>query len=94
MEEDKKKQSEEGLQEDTSAETELNAGDELAVADGEKPLDRNVRLMSPARMVARRFFRSKLSVIGLVMIVTLLLFSWLGPEIGRASCRERVSWYL
>ncbi len=79
MEEDKKKQSEEGLQEDTSAETELNAGDELAVADGEKPLDRNVRLMSPARMVARRFFRSKLSVIGLVMIVTLLLFSWLGP---------------
>lgn len=38
MEEDKKKQSEEGLQEDTSAETELNAGDELAVADGESRL--------------------------------------------------------
>lgn len=43
------------------------------------PLDKNVRLMSPARMVMRRFFRSKLSVIGLVMIVSLFLFCWIGP---------------
>ena len=45
------------------------------------PLDKNVRLMSPGRMVARRFFRSKLSIIGLIMIVALLLFCWLGPVI-------------
>lgn len=49
--------------------------------DGEKPLDKNVRLMSPTRMVLRRFFRSKLSIIGLVLIVALILFSWLGPVI-------------
>ena len=43
------------------------------------PLDKNVRLMSPTRMVMRRFFRSKLSVIGLVMIISLFLFCWIGP---------------
>lgn len=49
--------------------------------DTEKPLDQNVRLMSPGRMVLRRFFRSKLSIVGLVLIVGLFLFSWLGPVI-------------
>lgn len=52
-----------------------------ALTDSEKPLDKNVRLLSPSRMVLRRFFRSKLSVIGLVLIVGLLLFSWLGPVV-------------
>ena len=47
----------------------------------EEPLDKNVRLLSPARMVLRRFFKSKLSIIGLVMIVGLFLFSWLGPVV-------------
>ncbi len=57
-------------------------GDAEAVAaahDEENALDKNVRLLSPTRMVMRRFFRSKLSVIGLVMIVALFLFSWFGP---------------
>lgn len=45
----------------------------------EQALDKNVKLMSPARMVLRRFFRSKLSVAGLVMIISLFLFCWLGP---------------
>ncbi len=48
-------------------------------ADTEVPLDRNVRLMSPGRMVVRRFFRSKLSIVGLVMVVSLFLFSFVGP---------------
>ena len=48
-------------------------------ADTEAPLDKNVRLMSPTRMVVRRFFRSKLSIIGLVMVVSLFLFSFVGP---------------
>ena len=52
-----------------------------SAADTETPLDKNVRLMSPARMVARRFFRSKLSIVGLVMIVSLFLFCWVGPLI-------------
>ena len=56
----------------------LDAKNVAAVEDNE-PLDKNVRLMSPGRMVMRRFFRSKLSVIGLVMIVSLFLFCWAGP---------------
>ena len=44
-----------------------------------EPHDKNVRLMSPTQMVLRRFFRSKLSVVGLIMIVALFLFCFLGP---------------
>lgn len=47
--------------------------------DTELPLDRNVRLMSPTQMLLRRFFRSKLSIIGLVMVIGLFVFSFLGP---------------
>ena len=47
--------------------------------DTEEPLDKNVRMMSPTRMVVRRFFRSKLSIIGLIMVVGLFIFSFLGP---------------
>ena len=49
------------------------------VVDTEMPLDKNVRLMSPTRMVVRRFFRSRLSIIGLIMVVSLFLFSFVGP---------------
>ena len=45
----------------------------------EKPLDKNVKLMSPMRMIVRRFFRSKLSVAGIIMLAALFVFSWLGP---------------
>ena len=45
----------------------------------EAPLDRNVRLMSPTQMVMRRFFRSKLSLIGLIILVALFIFCFLGP---------------
>ena len=47
----------------------------------DEPLDRNVRLMSPTQMVVRRFFRSKLSVIGIIMLVALFLFCFLGPVV-------------
>ena len=42
-------------------------------------MEKNLKLMSPTQMVLRRFFRSKLSVIGLVMIISLFLFCWAGP---------------
>ncbi len=48
-------------------------------APDQEPLDKNVRLMSPTRMVVRRFFRSKLSILGLVMVISLFLFSFVGP---------------
>lgn len=38
-----------------------------------------VKVLSPMATVAKRFFRSKLSVIGLVTIIFLFLFSFLGP---------------
>ena len=64
---------------DTVAEeAEIKAAD---TADTDEPLDKNVRLMSPTRMVLRRFFRSKLSVAGIIMIVALFLFCWLGPVV-------------
>ena len=49
------------------------------IKDTETPLDKNVRMMSPTRMVVRRFFRSKLSIIGLIMVVGLFIFSFFGP---------------
>ena len=47
----------------------------------DEPHDKNVKLMSPTRMVVRRFFRSKLSIVGLVMVIGLFLFSFLGPVV-------------
>ena len=38
-----------------------------------------VRVLSPGQMVAKRFFRSKLSMLGLVMLIALFLFSFIGP---------------
>ena len=59
--------------------TEVLLEGETKVTDSELPLDRNVKLMSPMQMVIRRFFRSKLSIVGLIMIVSLFLFSFVGP---------------
>ena len=55
------------------------AVENLSVEDTETPLDKNVRLMSPTRMLLRRFFRSKLSVAGIIMLASLFLFCWFGP---------------
>ncbi len=64
-------------------EKEVEEQDE-ALEEEEVPLDKNLKLMSPTRMVVRRFFRSKLSVVGLVMIIGLFLFSFIGPFIYHA----------
>lgn len=47
-------------------------GEEMSLAD-------NVRSLSPAMLVVKRFFRSKLSIVGVAMIVFLFLFCWVGP---------------
>lgn len=46
--------------------------------------------MSPIRLILRRFFRSKLSLIGLIMLVLLFLFSFLGPVIYQKWGEETV----
>ena len=56
-------------------EEEGNFNDDL---HGENLNDR-VKSLSPAATVAKRFFRSKLSVIGLVTIIALFLFAFIGP---------------
>ncbi|MDE6676865.1 MAG: hypothetical protein K2K12_04045, partial [Clostridia bacterium] len=38
-----------------------------------------MRTLSPARLVLKRFFRSKLSITGLVILIFLFVFSFLGP---------------
>ena len=39
----------------------------------------SVKIVSPMRLVMRRFFRSKLSMVGLCTMIVLLLFCFLGP---------------
>ena len=55
--------------------------------------------MSPVRLVLRRFFRSKLSLVGIIMIVLLFLFSFVGPliytkwkevEVDRTSINNQI----
>ena len=50
--------------------------------------EQTLKLMSPMQMVIRRFFRSKLSIVGLVMVVSLFLFCWVGPLIYTTSPTE------
>ena len=54
----------------------VNDGDEI---EGEQKV--YYKEMSPAQMVARRFFRSRLSLIGLIMLIVLFVFAFLGPPI-------------
>lgn len=62
--------------------TEITSKKDLESESEANELHENtVKLMSPMQMVLRRFFRSKLSIVGLVMIVALFLFCWLGPVI-------------
>lgn len=67
----------------TVNEAEAVAAEEGGVAAAEAAADgaqeQTYKEMSPIRLVLRRFFRSKLSIVGLVMIVFLFLFSFLGP---------------
>lgn len=51
----------------------------VAELEAEDTTMRDVRIVSPAALVFKRFFRSRLSVIGLIMFIALLLFSFIGP---------------
>lgn len=48
---------------------------------GENLTDR-AKVLSPARTILKRFFRSKLSVVGLVILIVLMLVSFIGPFIS------------
>ena len=63
----------------------LNDIAELAVSDEaaeeETIFEDTYKEMSPIRLVLRRFFRSKLSMIGLVTLIALFVFSFIGPTL-------------
>lgn len=40
--------------------------------------DRRVKVLSPGALVIKRFFRNKLAVVGLVMLLTMVIFSFIG----------------
>lgn len=44
--------------------------------------DRRVKVLSPGALVAKRFFRNRLAVIGLVMLVSMFVFSFLGGVVS------------
>ena len=44
--------------------------------------DRRVKVLSPGALVARRFFRNRLAVIGLSILIAMFLFSFLGGVIS------------
>ena len=67
-------------------ENELNASENTVQAEQEE----TYLEMSPVRLVMRRFFRSKLSIVGLLMIAFLFLFSFLGPVIYQKWGEETV----
>ena len=57
---------------------------QVVVADGDEIEGEQkvyYKEMSPAQMVARRFFRSRLSLVGLIMLIVLFVFAFLGPPI-------------
>lgn len=66
-----------------SIETEDAVESEAAAElEAEESVMRDVRIVSPASLVFKRFFRSRLSVIGLIMFIALLLFSFVGPMLS------------
>ena len=54
---------------------------------GENLTDR-AKVLSPGMTVLKRFFRSKLSIIGLVTLIALFLFSFLGPVFSQWGPNE------
>lgn len=81
MEEEKKNLSE--LPEENSV-NKVNVEEDL---HGENLNDR-VKVLSPGMMVAKRFFRSKLSIVGLVTLIFLFVFSFIGPLFSPWSAND------
>lgn len=74
-----------GTEQTVAASVEVSSPDAqaAATADGEgnatEALADRVRVVSPFKLVIKRFFRSRLSVVGLSVFLAVLLFSFLGP---------------
>ena len=72
----------ENTEEEGAAAPVLSVAEEPAAESGEQMSEieaATMRTLSPTRMVLKRFFRSKLSVTGLVILIALFVFSFVGP---------------
>ncbi len=73
-------QPEEGLISETVPEEGVSeAGAPNRLPEMSEMEEATTRTLSPMRLVLKRFFRSKLSVTGLVILIVLFVFSFLGP---------------
>jgi len=73
----------ESMTEETAQKTVQNTeehSDANASNNGEYSLsdDRRVKTLSPGAMVAKRFFRNRIAVLGMVVLIFMFLFSFLG----------------
>lgn len=57
----------------------MNEKEDSLTTCSEEFLSDRVRALSPSRLVIKRFFRSRLSMIGLIILIFLFLFSFVGP---------------
>ena len=64
-------------------ELEINSTEEVVVEEQKE----TYKEMSPIKLILRRFFRSKLSLVGIILIVFLFAFSFLGPLFYNSETR-------
>lgn len=55
--------------------------------------DRRVKTLSPGALIAKRFFRNRLAVVGLVMLVSMFVFSFIGGAVSPYEQDQRFSTY-
>lgn len=66
----------------------LNNLNEPEMEEEEESISDSVKTLSPTKMVLKRFFRSKLSIFGLVTLICLFLFSFIGPLFSKWNYDE------
>lgn len=70
----------ENVVENENAQNNENIQNDEHLDDEEEDIEEiTSRTLSPGRIVLKRFFRSKLSITGLVILIALFLFSFIGP---------------
>ena len=57
--------------------------DELALDD-----ERRIKVLSPSALVFRRFIRNRLAIVGVVILLFMFLFSFLGAELSPYGYQE------
>ena len=80
MREDKNEMKNRPSQEENQVKNAANTSDDAVQENNQFSLsdDRRVKVLSPGTLVVKRFLRNRLAVVGLVMLLCMFLFSFLG----------------